>query len=452
MYKKELKQLDSQFEYNGITYLAPVLDIAQHLESMNGYLADIDDLLSDAGLKSIDHKDFSESIEYSGEMLGALLAYAKDLGFYALDYIDTPFKDNLRDNAVERINEIDINSYSTENMLDIKRRGAYNRSKNDFDYSVVNALTFADFLGVNDRYDVPEEFKNLTNQFANYYENVKSQLGDGNVSLEEFLYGLLNRDTPEMELKKFASAVLDATIVKPLIETFKGEDLITHQQLTASERGVKFATGVVGVVTLGTSEIVEVPLNQAAKQVGKTVLVNMAATGVTYGTGVICQELDLPVAVTVILCIASGVSTSVMLNGLTYKKAGAAAKNSVMSTEQAEEYAFNAIKGPDDADAIVLGKYEKGSVNSYDSVAEEMNAQYFNLENWDELSEQYSRDEIWKINERFLDIQTSSGREIYLTHDPYMDWGNSYYTSEIGYLVENGYEFVKEGDIWHAVR
>lgn len=62
-------------------------------------------------------------------------------------------------------------------------------------------------------------------------------------------------------------------------------------------------------------------------------------------------------------------------------------------------------------------------------------------------------DEIWKINEKFLDIQISSGREIYLSHDPtkYVG-GNSFYSKEIGYLIENGYKFVKEGDIWHAIR
>lgn len=82
-----------------------------------------------------------------------------------------------------------------------------------------------------------------------------------------------------------------------------------------------------------------------------------------------------------------------------------------------------------------------------------MDAQYFNLDNWDELSSQYSREEIWKINERFLDIQNSSGREIYLSHDPtkYIG-GNSYYAKEIQYLIDNGYRFVEEGDIWHAVR
>ena len=124
-----------------------------------------------------------------------------------------------------------------------------------------------------------------------------------------------------------------------------------------------------------------------------------------------------------------------------------------LTTVEAEEYAFNAIKGSNNADTVVLGKYESGSAASYDAVAKDMDAQYFNLDNWDELSLQYSTEEIWEINERFLDIQTSSGREIYLSHDPtkYIG-GDSYYSKEIQYLIDNGYSFVKEGDIWHAIR
>lgn len=50
-------------------------------------------------------------------------------------------------------------------------------------------------------------------------------------------------------------------------------------------------------------------------------------------------------------------------------------------------------------------------------------------------------------------IQTSSGREIYLSHNP-NDYINKtdFYSRELRYLVENGYKFVKKGDLWHAIR
>ena len=132
--------------------------------------------------------------------------------------------------------------------------------------------------------------------------------------------------------------------------------------------------------------------------------------------------------------------------------------------------AFNAIQGADKADTVVLGKFDalkdanenfvydaNGNLiptdKSYNKVAEQMGAQYFQLDNWDELAAKYDDNEIWKINEKFLDIQIASGREIYLSANPeeFID-GTSFYSKELQYLEKHGYHFVKEGDIWHAVQ
>ncbi len=124
-----------------------------------------------------------------------------------------------------------------------------------------------------------------------------------------------------------------------------------------------------------------------------------------------------------------------------------------LSYEEAEDIAFDAIHGYDKADCIVLGKYGDGGPTAYTNVAKSMDAQYFQLDNWNELSSLYADDEIWKINEKFLDIQTSSGREVYLSHNPFDYIGKGdFYSRELAYLMENGYHFVKEGDIWHAIR
>ena len=92
-------------------------------------------------------------------------------------------------------------------------------------------------------------------------------------------------------------------------------------------------------------------------------------------------------------------------------------------------------------DAVVLGKYGDGGPTAYTSVAKDMDAQYFQLDNWDELAARYSDDEIWKINEKFLDIQTSSRREIYLSHNPedYLGKGQ-FYSRELQYLLDSAIE------------
>ena len=72
---------------------------------------------------------------------------------------------------------------------------------------------------------------------------------------------------------------------------------------------------------------------------------------------------------------------------------------------------------------------------------------------WDELAKTHLRDEMWKVNEKFLDIEIASGRDIYLSHDPAKFSGDgSFFAKEIEYLRQHGYKFVKEGDLWHAVQ
>ncbi|SDO99306.1 LXG domain of WXG superfamily protein [Streptococcus equinus] len=126
--------------------------------------------------------------------------------------------------------------------------------------------------------------------------------------------------------------------------------------------------------------------------------------------------------------------------------------SNILSYDEAEEIAFNAIKGSKRSETVVLGKFDGGGPTAYSTIAREIGSQYFELDNWTELSSKYSEDEIWKINEKFLDIQTSSGREIYLSHNPEGDWGRSFYAKELKYLVDNGYHFVQEGNLWHAIR
>ncbi|MGX7243925.1 T7SS effector LXG polymorphic toxin [Enterococcus quebecensis] len=125
----------------------------------------------------------------------------------------------------------------------------------------------------------------------------------------------------------------------------------------------------------------------------------------------------------------------------------------IMNSADAEKYAFNATKGANNSDSIVLGKFDGGGPTAYTTKAKRIGAQYFELDNWDELSKMYSDKEIWKINEKFLDIQIASGRDIYFSHNPLDFIGDgSFYSQEIAYLQSHGFGFEKIGDLWHVIR
>ena len=253
---------------------------------------------------------------------------------------------------------------------------------------------------------------------------------------------------------------------------------------------------VVDLVTLGgaiaATKFSEMGLKEGLKAFGKTALIDFAGNTAACGVGALGETFDWPVPVTMMLSLAAGITVSISGNKLLFKNADGIeigsktlsddeikivekeieknTRTEILSSEEAEEIAFNAIQGADKADTVVLGKFDalkdanenfvydaNGNLiptdKSYNKVAEQMGAQYFQLDNWDELAAKYDDNEIWKINEKFLDIQIASGREIYLSANPeeFID-GTSFYSKELQYLEKHGYHFVKEGDIWRAVQ
>ena len=97
--------------------------------------------------------------------------------------------------------------------------------------------------------------------------------------------------------------MLDITIIKPVIESCIGEDLITGEDLTDMERGLKVVFAMVDLVTLGgaiaATKFSEMGLKEGLKAFGKTALIdfagNTAACGVGALGGAIQYELSLTV-------------------------------------------------------------------------------------------------------------------------------------------------------------
>ena len=113
-----------------------------------------------------------------------------------------------------------------------------------------------------------------------------------------------------------------------------------------------------------------------------------------------------------------------------------------------DDLASQAARNPD-SNKVVLGKFlEDGK--SYTKVAAHYEATYLKLENWRELSRSLSSEEMWRINEAFIDQQIRAGKEIVLSHDPTRATG--FYKRELSYLGELGYQFVRDGWVWRAVR
>ena len=232
--RSEVKVADEAFAYNSSITFLPI-HLAESLISMNTELAKIDELLVDGGVESIYHINQEDNIDYSMEMLGELLAYSSDLAFYALELIDKPLYKNFNLNATESISRIKVEDYSTENTLGITytTHASYGDTQN-----AKKTLSIEDFLGVTapenggNLSNIPKEFTDFSNQYVTMYENLKANLvdEDGNqITLEEYLDQLVSMGefshTKDQPFRQFLSAVLDITIILPLIEDLDILDL-----------------------------------------------------------------------------------------------------------------------------------------------------------------------------------------------------------------------------------
>jgi hypothetical protein len=326
MYADETKTLDFEFHGNsGITFLP--MHLYEHLNSFNSEMAKIDELLFDGGVETVDHTDHSSAIDRGISMLAYLLQYTDGAANQASYALDTPLKNNFKNNACKTIGDIDIDSFTTENTLGL-------RQVNGVQYGSMDArerayLTLSDFLGINnnigkDDLAVPQEFADFRNQYVEMYNNMKANLVDKDgkqISLTDFLYGLADLETPSHQMASMVSNLLDVIFIKPLIESIYGKDLITGDELSDTERGMKAVCGLIGIITLGTSGVLDMPFEEAMASLGKLILVDAASNQASYMVSLACQEMDVPLPLMIILSFAAGATVSYNLNGLIFEDA-----------------------------------------------------------------------------------------------------------------------------------
>ena len=119
--------------------------------------------------------------------------------------------------------------------------------------------------------------------------------------------------------------MLDITIIKPVIESCIGEDLITGEDLTDMERGLKVVFAMVDLVTLGgaiaATKFSEMGLKEGLKAFGKTALIDFAGNTAACGVGALGETFDWPVPITMMLSLAAGITVSISGNKLLFKNA-----------------------------------------------------------------------------------------------------------------------------------
>ena len=340
--EEEIKKAYMDWSEKGVSYLNcmyvydTMMDVDEALQTCDTILDEID--------LGIDYTSRKKDIDRLLEGHGTLHRYIDVLNCYVDDKLDQPLKKDFKKNATETISRIHLEDFEVDNTLGLTENN-YITGGMGYAGTMVEQekakLTFADFIGTSDgkadgnglhmayTNGSVEDFASI---FAAQYEAMKASgaLGeDNNLTQQEFLeqfyrQGEFTHDSSNPFLN-FVSSVLDITIIKPIIEACTGEDLITGEDLTDMERGLKVVFAVVDLVTLGgaiaATKFSEMGLKEGLKAFGKTALIDFAGNTAACGVGALGEAFDWPVPVTMMLSLATGITVSISGNKLLFKNA-----------------------------------------------------------------------------------------------------------------------------------
>ena len=340
--EEEIKKAYMDWSEKGVSYLNcmyvydTMMDVGEALQTCDTILDEID--------LGIDYTSRKKDIDRLLEGHGTLHRYIDVLNCYVDDKLDQPLKKDFKKNATETISRIHLEDFEVDNTLGLTENN-YITGGMGYAGTMVEQekakLTFADFIGTSDgkadgnglhmayTNGSVEDFASI---FAAQYEAMKASgaLGEDNdLTQQEFLeqfyrQGEFTHDSSNPFLN-FVSSVLDITIIKPIIEACTGEDLITGEDLTDMERGLKVVFAVVDLVTLGgaiaATKFSEMGLKEGLKAFGKTALIDFAGNTAACGVGALGETFDWPVPITMMLSLAAGITVSISGNKPLFKNA-----------------------------------------------------------------------------------------------------------------------------------
>ena len=367
--EEEIKKAYMDWSEKGVSYLNCMyvydimMDVDEALQTCDTILDEID--------LGIDYTSREKDIDRLLEGHGTLHRYIDVLNCYVDDKLDQPLKKDFKKNATETISRIHLEDFEVDNTLGLTENN-YITGGMGYAGTMVEQekakLTFADFIGTSDgkadgnglhisyTNGSVEDFASI---FAAQYEAMKASgaLGeDNNLTQQEFLeqfyrQGEFTHDSSNPFLN-FVSSVLDITIIKPVIESCIGEDLITGEDLTDMERGLKVVFAMVDLVTLGgaiaATKFSEMGLKEGLKAFGKTVLIDFAGNTAACGVGALGEAFDWPVPVTMMLSLAAGITVSISGNKLLFKNADGIEIGSKTLSEREWE-SFRDLMSPEEA-------------------------------------------------------------------------------------------------------
>ena len=264
------------------------------------------------------------------ENMGYLQTYASSAPGYVYETLDQPLFENFKNNATETLSQIVLDDLETENTIGMEEHFAVSGKGTVYNSKRVKAsLKFEDFLGLpaveaEEGMPVLENVETV-NEFAFLFRTDYDKMGQEDIEtcIEAYLTAGEFNHTAYHPVKDFLSGLLDITIVKPLIESVTGYDMITGERLTETEQAIKLAGACVDLFTFGQGmlaiEGAGLVGKELCKALGKMFAVDMLSGAATYTVGYGCAEIGMSPETVWLLSVITGCTISTVGNKFMFK-------------------------------------------------------------------------------------------------------------------------------------
>lgn len=379
---------DSANEY---AYLEELLQIDRDL-------MECDNILSEVNLQT-GYKSHADEIYETAEKRQHLQSFIIALPEYIETHLDEPLYQGFR-KANEALKQIRMKDFKVENTLGLRitplgqekygrhreerrqdqglrfitaGKGGYGKK------SVKEWLTLEDFVGnivgdlnvetpiLGTNSECVEEFAVI---FSGQYEDmlrrgeVEAKIGKADY-LDQF--SVLGEEVyPPTLGQRVASNLLDLTIVKPIIESCCGYNLITGEKQTEFERSLNVVFAAVDLITLvtGISEFAKaaeiIGVKEAASYIGKQFMVELSADASAAVAASIGEDREWPSWLTLTLSLMVGIITGQIGNSIAFSKAGTGSVETGGKSESGTVTSLADLMSPEDAERY-LNFLENGS-------------------------------------------------------------------------------------------
>ena len=330
-----------------------------------------DEALAEAGMPGLDYISQAGEIDEMLDNLSTLLAYAENAHSYVSDNLDFPLYTDFKNHATESLSHIVMDDIYTENTIGMEEHTEVNVEGTLYVGKQVKPhLRFSDFLGIveiepKDGYPVLENIETV-GEFASLFRADYDKMKP-TVEINKFLEGYLV--TGEFEhvgyhpVRDFLSGLADLTIVIPILDCILGKDIITGEDLSDFEIGMKLAGVVIDIFTLGQAMILSEATEKGVKLLGRIIATEMLANTAGYTAGYIGNKMGLPPAACWMLSVVTGCAVSAVAGGYLLKSADGTVKK--ISQEEAERLVKELQDTDGTADAIeeIIKKGREGGTH-----------------------------------------------------------------------------------------